>query len=187
MCPTHPQTPSYETSDSPILIGKIGAAHGVNGWVNVFSYTEPDDNLLSYHPWLLCKTLSQLNQGKELVVTDSGRKGKHFIVRFEGCDDRNQAQQLTGFWIAVKRSQFPPLPEGEYYLQDLLNFQVLNAKGDILGHLKQWQESSAQNIMEIRTVSGESLWIPWVFPEVVTKVDPAQHRIHVQGYEDGVT
>ena len=36
-----------------VIVGRIGAAYGVRGWVHVSSFTEPPENLLSYSPWLI--------------------------------------------------------------------------------------------------------------------------------------
>ncbi|MGZ4982010.1 MAG: ribosome maturation factor RimM, partial [Methylobacter sp.] len=38
-----------------ISVGKISGVFGVKGWVKVFSFTDPRENILTYSPWLLKK------------------------------------------------------------------------------------------------------------------------------------
>ena len=36
-----------------IVVGKISSPYGVKGWVKLFSYTDPVDNILQYRPWFI--------------------------------------------------------------------------------------------------------------------------------------
>jgi 16S rRNA processing protein RimM len=31
-----------------VILGKLNAHHGIKGWLKVFSYTDPKQNILSY-------------------------------------------------------------------------------------------------------------------------------------------
>jgi len=35
----------------PVVLGKVGAPHGVQGWVKVFSFTDPPAGIMSYPSW----------------------------------------------------------------------------------------------------------------------------------------
>ena len=35
------------------VVGRILGVHGIQGWVKVYSYTDPMDNLQQYQPWHL--------------------------------------------------------------------------------------------------------------------------------------
>jgi len=37
--------------EKKLLVGKINGFFGVQGWVKIFSYTEPRKNILEYQPW----------------------------------------------------------------------------------------------------------------------------------------
>ena len=37
----------------PLIVGRIGGVYGVKGWLKISSFTRPNDNILSYTPWLL--------------------------------------------------------------------------------------------------------------------------------------
>ena len=38
-----------------VIVGRVGKAMGIKGWVRLVSFTSPPDNLLQYQPWLMQK------------------------------------------------------------------------------------------------------------------------------------
>ncbi|MGJ3257199.1 MAG: ribosome maturation factor RimM, partial [Alcanivorax sp.] len=42
-----------QVSSELAVVGRILGVHGVQGWVKVYSYTDPMDNLQHYQPWHL--------------------------------------------------------------------------------------------------------------------------------------
>ena len=76
--------------------------------------------------------------------------------------------------IAVPRSELPPLPEGEYYWQDLLGLRVVNCEGVELGEVAEIFATGANDVLVVR---GErERLIPFVEP-VVVKVDIEASRL----------
>ena len=88
--------------DDLICVGHILGAQGLQGWVRVFSNTSPRDNIVKYSPWII-------EQGNELTsVAVRGRsQGKNVLARLDGCEDRNQAEALTGCRILIRPAQLP--------------------------------------------------------------------------------
>ena len=44
--------------DKPVdarCIGKISGVFGIKGWVKVFSFTAPRENILDFNPWLISR------------------------------------------------------------------------------------------------------------------------------------
>ena len=39
--------------DENIIVGKISGVYGVKGWVKVYSYTDPREEISKYSPWYL--------------------------------------------------------------------------------------------------------------------------------------
>ena len=65
--------------DDLVVIGKIGAVHGVRGEVKVHAFTESMENLFDYPVW-------QLRRGKEIkqVKLTSGRvQGKSLVAKLK--------------------------------------------------------------------------------------------------------
>jgi 16S rRNA processing protein RimM len=146
-----------------LVLGYISGLHGVQGWVKVFSYTDPRDNILNYSPW-------QLN-GRSLKVEHGQIQGKGLIAKLEGVDDRDAAAALMGAEITIPRESLPPLPEGEYYWADLRGLRVLNTSGRLLGVVDHLIETGANDVL---VVKGErETLIPLVFGIIVLEVNLA--------------
>jgi 16S rRNA processing protein RimM len=40
-------------SENELVVGAINGVYGIKGWVKVFSYTSPLEQILTYQPWIL--------------------------------------------------------------------------------------------------------------------------------------
>src|SRR5690606_14411485 len=116
--------------------------YGVKGWLRIYSYTEPRDNILQYNPWQL-----RLPDGWRSVEVLAGRShGKGVIAQLAGCEDRDQAARWVEAEIAVRRAQLPATPEGEYYWRDLVGLRVVNTEGEVLGVVDHLLETGANDV-----------------------------------------
>ncbi len=87
--------------DSLVVVGRIGSPYGVKGWVNIQSFTQPIDNLVSYQPWMLQSAADKTWRPAAKHQIRPHKKG--FVALFAGLVDRDQAAALTGTLIGVSR------------------------------------------------------------------------------------
>jgi len=161
-----------------VVVGRISGLYGVRGWVKVYSYTEPRDNILSYSPWYLRRG----DTWKQYTVREGKRHGKGVIVSFDHCDDRDAARQLISSNIAIQRSQLPAISDNEYYWQDLIGLTVVNSDGAELGQVDHLVETGANDVL---VVKGErEHLIPYVRDTVITGIDLEKGVIHVDWDKD---
>ena len=73
---------SGPASPRAVVLGRVGAPHGLQGWVKVTSYTEPAAGIADYPRWTLVQGL----QSRQVRVLDSKRAGQNLAVRLEGVD-----------------------------------------------------------------------------------------------------
>lgn len=99
------------------------------------------------------------------------------LVSLEGIDDRDGAQRLVGADVSVERDTLPPLDPDEFYLADLVGFEVRTAAGDLLGTMEGEAKGLAQTTLIVRR-DGQDLLVPAV-PGILVAVDPAARRIIV--------
>jgi 16S rRNA processing protein RimM len=128
-----------------VVIGRIGAAHGVAGALHVTSYTDPPDNIQRYRPWLL----GRRDGFHEAKVAGVRVHGQGYVARIIGIDDRDQAQALAGTLIAVTRASLPALSEDEYYWRDLIGMRVVDAGGRDYGRVVQLIDTGAHDVLSI--------------------------------------
>ncbi|WP_018625497.1 ribosome maturation factor RimM [Kangiella aquimarina] len=159
----------------PLIVGKLNGASGIKGWVKVYSYTDPKENILNYSPWYLKLD----GQWQQVSIINGREQGKTVVAQLEGCNDRNTAESYRGVEIAIEESQLPQLEEGEYYWRDLVGLTVVNMAGEELGTVKKMMETGANDVLVVKTASKEDLLIPYVPEYSVMKVDLDSKQITV--------
>ena len=158
-------------SADPILIGELSGVYGVKGWVKVFSYTQPKENILVYKHWLLRIE----KQWKTTKVVSAKQHGKGIIGQLEGCEDRDKAASLMGVEVAISAEQLAKLPENEFYWAQLIGLQVVTTTGQALGKVVRMIETGANDVL----VTDEDCMIPFARPEIVKLVDLVESQITV--------
>ncbi len=166
-----------ETSEQLHILAKITGYYGVKGWVKLYSYTEPRDNIIHY-PAL--KIRRNKREGWQDIVLDSGKAhGKGVIAHFTGYDNREIAASLIGAELAVYRSEFKPAGKDEYYWSDLIGMTVNNLENIKLGLVSRLMETAANDVLVIKTSAGvdtdidknAEILIPFILEHYIKKVD----------------
>lgn len=160
-------------NESTVTLGRISGVFGVQGWVKVFSFTEPRENITTYRTWLLCRAGAL----REITVQQGQAHGKSVIAQLAGVADRDAAQALVDWEIRVPRSALAPAAPGEYYWADLEGMAVRTRDGHDLGRVTRMLDTPAHDVMVIQ---GErERLVPFVQGEVVLKVDLESGQITV--------
>ncbi len=137
--------------DPLVVLGKIGAPHGVKGCMHIHSYTQPVGNILRYEQWLL------IQNGKQWAVKpiQARVQGKGCVAQIENVETRDDAALLTNSDIAVFRSELPILEDGEYYWTDLVGLQVLNESDQVLGKVEFLFATGANDVISVKNADKE--------------------------------
>ncbi len=158
-----------------VTVGRISGVHGIRGWVKVFSYTDPRENVLSYPEWWLTRG----RERRVFRVRDGGSAGRTIVATLESIEDRDAAQEWIGAEIAVERSRLPDPGEGQYYWADLVGLEVRDSRGERLGRVERMLETGAHDVMVVGREEGEDLLIPFVVDGIVQAVCLEEGRIVV--------
>lgn len=168
------------SADALLEVGKITGAFGVRGWVKVWSYTDPLENLLEYSPW----QVKVGGEWKVLKVKDGHAQGRGLVAQLEGVDDRNQAELLMQAPIFVARAQMRVNDDKDgFYWTDLEGCEVVNEDGVSLGKIVHLFENGANHVMVVSDGTTERM-IPWVIDALVKAVDLQAKRICVAWQAD---
>jgi 16S rRNA processing protein RimM len=142
------------TSTTPtrlILLGRIGAAHGIKGDVSVKTFTGEPEAIGSYGP-LTDKTGTKTYKVRVVRVTPKGAA----IVRVQGIDDRNGAEVLNGTDLYVERARLPEPADGEYYHADLVGLLAVTPEGAEIGKIVAVENFGAGDLLEIKMAGGST-------------------------------
>ena len=110
-------------------------------------------------------------------MLDHRRQGNIWVAQLQGCENREQAEQLTHAKIVVPREDLPPLPAGEYYWCDLLGLRVINLQGIEFGQIDQIFPTGANDVIVVKNEKTRA--IPYLKDKVVIEVDLQQGFMRV--------
>ena len=91
------------------------------------------------------------------------------IIRFEGVEDRNAAEQLRGRTLLLAVDDVRPLDAGEYFLHDLGGLEVRTTAGEVIGRVVEVYEAGPSHFLEVDDGERERL-IPFT-GQIVREVD----------------
>jgi len=153
------------TSDY-LNVGQVSGVFGVKGWVKVYSFTDPRENILQYSPWILRKN----NQIHEVKLLGGRRQGSLVVANLQDINDRDAAAELMGSDILILRQQLPKPDADEYYWADLIGLEVQNQEGCKLGKVDHLLETGANDVLVVVDGDIERL-IPFLQQSTILKVD----------------
>ena len=155
-----------------IAIGKIVAPHGVRGELRVAVLTEFPERFLDMKRVLV--------EGKgEMTVTGVRTHQDIILMTLAEVKDRDAASALRGRLLQVTRAELMPLPEGQFYVFDLVGVKVFDEAGQELGVLEEVLQPGANDVYLIRRTDGSELLLP-ALRSVVLTVDMPGRRMVVK-------
>src|SRR5690606_25261067 len=100
------------------------------------------------------------------------------LFALEGVQQRSQAEALRGWLVEVRGGQVKPLPEGHYYVFELIGCVVHTTDGREMGVVEDVLVTGANDVYVVKTHQGEEVLIPAV-QAMVKDVDVKARRILV--------
>ena len=161
--------------DRLILIGVFGAPQGVRGEVRVKSLTADPAAIGAYG------SLTDQRRGRKFVFESLRRlKGDMLVARMAGVSSREAAEALKGVEIFARRDQLPPPAQDEFYYDDLIGLEAVDADGAPLGRVVGLMNHGAGDVLEIAPAhGGKSLLLPFT-TRVAPRIDFDAGRIVIQ-------
>lgn len=135
--------------------GQIVNTHGIHGEVRIVPWADSPD--------FLCRFSTLYVDGKPIEVASSRVHKGSVIARLHGVDTVDQAMALKGKTAQIRRAD-AKLPDGAFFLADIIGLDVVDEAGNKLGILKEVLSPSFQ---QVYVVEGErEIMIPAV-PEFI--------------------
>ena len=146
-------------SEELICIGIISSPHGVQGLVKIKCYSDNLKNIISYG--------DLYNENGDIInLKYIGVSKGQGIFSIEGVNDRNDANQIKGEKLFVKRKALPKLTNGDVYHVDIigLNVKSLNSE-NIIGKVTNIVNYGAGDILEI-CQNGLEILVPLLSDDI---------------------
>ena len=163
----------------PVLLGKIGAPHGVRGEVRVTSFTQDPQALGDYGPLTTA-------DGRSLTLTKSRPAKNVLVASFKEIKSREDAENHRGVELFIERDSLPEnTQEDEFYIGDLVGMLVVDGDNNPLGKILDVPNFGAGDLLEISPALangkyGTNTWFLAFTRENVPDIDIAQKIIRVE-------
>ena len=125
-------------------------------------------------------------QYKKLTIRGIKYQKGNIIVRFAEITDINEAEKYKNQILYAERDDLGELPEGVYYIADLIGLTVVTDEGEELGKIADVINTGASDIYEVKREGKKNLLLPAI-PDVVLDVDLENKKVTVHmmdGLED---
>ncbi|POR56782.1 ribosome maturation factor RimM [Bosea psychrotolerans] len=156
-----------------VLLGVIGAAHGIKGEVRIKAFTGDPLAIADYGP------LSD-EAGRRFEIADIRPAKEVVVARLKGVTSREAAESLAGVKLFVARDKLPPVEDEDEFLQaDLIGCVVVGPDGAVLGTVTAVANYGAGDLLDIATPDGRSVLMPFT-RAFAPRIDVAARRIEAE-------
>lgn len=158
-------------------IGRVSGSLHLKGTVKITTNFEDIELLVGN------KGIMEFPNGTKKLLTIKEVKelnGKVIGVDFDEITTKTDAQSLATGVLFVRRDLLGDINEDEYFMEDLIGFEVINSNGENLGKIEDVMETSAHDIF---IVGEEEYMIPDV-EEFIKELNFEEKKVMVDVPQD---
>jgi 16S rRNA processing protein RimM len=148
-----------------VPVGKLSRTHGLKGELKFRLLFSEQDTLFS-----LKRLKAQGSQEKETELVLESLRGSpsSLIIKFKGIDSIDDAEALVGQSLLGLESEFPELPEDEYYRFQIEGLAAYDLNGRYYGRVEDIIETGSNDVYVVRDGDREILipMIDWVVKSI---------------------
>lgn len=159
-----------------VTIGLINSIFGLRGEIKVTPESDHPDRL-STLPGLTVFVLKD-NIREPYRVVDAGMQQSYWRLKLQGVDTREQSQELIGGELQIPASKVLPLPQGRFYVFELIGLQVYTLQGEMLGEVIDVLQPGANDVYVVGGQGQRELLIPAI-KQVVKSIDLLERKMIV--------
>ncbi len=155
-------------------LGKIVAIHALKGEIRLQPWCDTPDFAAGFKKVYL--------DGKPIKVRSARPHKNIVIMHLDGINTPEEAQALVNKVIFISKDQVK-LPEGTYFIADLIGMQVIDAdNGNVYGELIDVSQTGANDVYHIRFEDGTVRYAPAI-PLVVIETNVAEKLMKIRPLE----
>lgn len=155
-------------------LGQIVNVKGLKGEVKVNSFTDGNTKFERI-PKVFLKRKETLT---EYEIEKVGYHKNQVIIKFKNVDTVEEAETLRNSYIVVDREIFGELPEGVYYIADLIGLDVFTESNEYLGKVDDIFSTGSNDVYVVKDELGKQKLLPGI-DEVIKQIDLESGKIIV--------
>lgn len=147
-------------------VGEIVKTRGLHGCMKVLSYLEATSSFSRPDFIYIEKTPGQKNR---FTLKKIDVAGKAFFMEVEEIKDVESAKNFMGGRVFLPKTILKKLPQGEYYIRDIIGLDVLDEAGVLIGKIEFVFPTGSNDVYVCRSGKKEIL-LPAI-ANVIKKID----------------
>jgi 16S rRNA processing protein RimM len=159
---------------SRITVGQITRVRGVKGELVVVPLTDDPSRFLQ----LQTVTVTKEEESRRFPIEGVRQFRAKVLLKLKEVDTPEQAQKLVGGFLEIEREQLVRLPEGRYFVFDIVGLKVVTTQGQVIGKIKE-VVSLPGNDLYVVEAKGREYDIPAI-KDVVKKIDLAKREMIIE-------
>jgi 16S rRNA processing protein RimM len=165
--------PLRDTRPSFVVTGRVIKPYGVFGWVKVEVLTTNPQRYRKGNAFLL----EGCEEGEKLLLEEVKEGAGMLLVKFQGLDDREQAERLKGRKLLVTPDDVGEPPLDHLWEHQLLGLEVITTQGRHLGEVVEIIETGANDVI---VVKGDKECLIPMIEEAIVDVELEEGRLIVE-------
>ncbi|MGA7192117.1 MAG: ribosome maturation factor RimM [Anaerolineales bacterium] len=162
------------TNGEPVylIVGYLRRAHGVRGEMVMEVQTDFPERL---------KTNAKVFVGdshQPMTLASARIHNEGLIVKFNSVDTPEDTARYRNQLVYVTVADRPPLPKGQFYVHELIGFDVVDEDQKSIGKLTEIMQTGANDVYVVTRLDGKEILLP-VISSVVLNIDADRRLIRV--------
>ncbi|WP_459076776.1 ribosome maturation factor RimM [Herbivorax alkaliphila] len=157
-------------------IGKIINTRGIRGELKIIPLT---DNPKRFDKLQWVYISSNISENMEKYYIEHVKYHKNFVyLKFKEIDNLNDAEKFKDLYIIIDRKDSVNLPEGSYFMCDLIGMNVIDQSEKVLGKLKDVLKTGSNDVYIVKDEDENEILIP-ALKSVVKNISIEKNKIVV--------
>jgi len=162
-----------------VAIGRVAGAHGLRGQLELVGFSGDLAQLLSADVVWLARRKEDPLPRRFVVAARERSAGGRVYVHLAGIRDRGDAERWKGATVLTERAAIDPLPDDEYYWQELVGCRVESTAGVAIGRVRELWEAGEYDLLVVDDDDGRQHLIPTA-REFLVEIDREARKLVVE-------
>ncbi|ABO50569.1 16S rRNA processing protein RimM [Desulforamulus reducens MI-1] len=162
-------------SEEYITVGKVVNTQGIQGEVRIIPTTDFPERFVKNDK------ISVLLRGqrRDYTIERVWEHKQFIIIKFSEIPDMTAAEKLKGGLLQVTMEELVPLPEGNYYIFQIVGLKVVDENEQELGTVAQVLQTGANDVYVVKRSEGKDILIPAI-KSVVKEINITEGKMKVE-------
>ena len=147
-------------------LGQIVNTFGIKGQVKVKPFT---DDIKKFDK--LKEIYIEKKHELKLFQIEKVNYSKNMVIlKLKGIESPEEAESLRNSYLKIDRKDAKKLPEGTYYIADLIGLDVYTDENELLGKVDYIYNTGSNDIYVVKDEQGKEILLPAI-KDVLKQVD----------------